>query len=315
MKNNIVMDGENTIHKTKKYLILFTAAAFFTAGCESIPDLPDAVNPMSWFTDDEKPVAAGQTDSAKPYPNLKSVPERPKRPSLSDQQARISQGLMSDSKNARYTDAQIRKEVQKRTTAPAVRSQPPVVQPAIVQPARPASRPVAPPPVRMAPPKVAPAPAPPARRITPPAIQRPALAAAPLAAAPKAMPDSPTPQVAKGLFKIGTIYFADGSTVVQRGDAPILQQIAGAQRQSGGSLEIIGHASGRVKTFDPVRRSRINHEVSLRRAKSVGAALVGLGVPVSQIRMDGAGDSKQLYAEYTAAGEAANRRVEIFLRQ
>ncbi len=126
---------------------------------------------------------------------------------------------------------------------------------------------------------------------------------------------TPAPQITNGLIQIGTIYFADGSTVVQRVDTSILRQIADAQRQSGGMLEIVGHASGRAKTFDQVRRSAINYKVSLSRAKSVGAALVGLGVPVSRLRMDGAGDSKQVYSEFTATGEAANRRVEIFLRR
>lgn len=294
----------NIFLKTKQFLILVTAAAFLTAGCGSVPDLPDAMNPMSWFTDDEKPVAANQTDSVKAYPDLKSVPERPKRRSLADQQSRIKQGLTADIKNARYTDASIRKEVQKRVAGPAAPSQVTLAQPAHM-----------PTPLSVVPPVKAGVVAMPTKRIPAPVIRRPVVAAVSPAPAMKTPQPHPVPQAAKGLFKIGTIYFTDGSTVVQRSDAPILQQLAGAQRQSGGMLEIIGHASGRVKTFDPVRRSSINYEVSLRRAKSVGAALVGLGVPVSQLRMDGVGDSKQLYLEYTLAGEAANRRAEIFLRR
>ena len=149
--------------------------------------------------------------------------------------------------------------------------------------------------------------------MNPPPLRRPALAAAP----PTMQPTQPvsTPQPVNGLIQIASIYFADGSTVVQRADKSILGQIADAQKQSGGILEIVGHASGRANTFDAARRSAINYEVSLRRAKSVGAALVGLGVPPSRLRMDGVGDSKLVYSEFTRAGEAANRRVEVFLRR
>ncbi|MBT5663950.1 MAG: OmpA family protein [Rhodospirillaceae bacterium] len=282
--------------------MLLTITTLALAGCESIPDLPDAMNPMSWFSDDEKTTVAAQPDSTKPYPKLNSVPERPKIPSLAEQQAGIAQGLTADTKNARYTDAQIRKEVQKRTGSPASRTQARVAKPVPATPI-PAPPPMATPTPRT-PPVLAPVMAP---------MQAKAAPVAP--PAPQYQSRVPAPQASSDLVQIATIYFADGSTVVQRVDTSILRQIADAQKQSGGMLAIVGHASGRAKTFDAARRSAINYEVSLRRAKSVGAALVGLGVPPSRLQMDGAGDSKQVYSEFTAAGEAANRRVEIFLRR
>lgn len=327
MKIVFVERTENTLGTFPKRLMLLAATTLALAGCESIPDLPDAMNPMSWFSDDEKSTVAAQPDSTKPYPKLNSVPERPKIPSLAEQQARIAQGLTADTKNARYTDAKIRKEVQKRTVAPASRTQARIARPV------PAPSPMASPTPRT-PPMLAPVMAPmqakvapvtppaptyqshvpaPATKINPPPLRRPALASAPPSMAPTQ--PVPAPQTTSGLVQIATIYFADGSTVVQRVDTSILRQIAEAQKQSGGMLEIVGHASGRAKTFDAARRSAINYKVSLRRAKSVGAALVGLGVSPSRLQMDGAGDSKQVYSEFTAAGEAANRRVEIFLRR
>ena len=93
----------------------------------------------------------------------------------------------------------------------------------------------------------------------------------------------------------------------------ILQQIAALHRNTGATIRIVGHASGRVRTFDPARRAQINYEVSLDRAKSVAAALVGMGVPEKSIQVEGAGDTAPIYAEYTAAGEAANRRAELFM--
>jgi outer membrane protein OmpA-like peptidoglycan-associated protein len=114
-------------------------------------------------------------------------------------------------------------------------------------------------------------------------------------------------------IKIGTIYFVDNSKALRRDDLTILRQVAEVQRRTGKIIRIVGHASGRVRTFDPARRARINFEVSLNRAKSIAAALAGMGVPADRIQAEGAGDTLPIYAEYTAAGEAANRRAELFM--
>ena len=315
----------------------FVILLFSVAACESIPDIPDAVNPISWFEDDEKPKAVEGPDSSGAYPSLKTVPDRPKVPSLSQQQARMTQGLAGDSKNARYTDAQIQKEVKKRTVPPVARQSetarriaPPAAKRAVA--AVPKSRlgTVPPPAPNVRGPVAAPTPAPrkipePVQRTArvavppPPSVSKPVAVRKPAAVSRSAVPSpqKPTPRTRLATnsapAKIGSIYFSDGSTSVQRTDQSVLRQIANAQRLTGGLLEVVGHASGRVNTFDPDRRNAINFEVSLRRAKSVAAALVGLGVPASQLRVDGAGDRRQIYSEFTPAGEAANRRVEVFL--
>ena len=284
---------------TQKRLMLLTVATFVLAGCESIPDLPDAMNPMSWFSDDEKTTVAAQPDSTVPYPKLKSVPERPKIPTLAEQQARIAQGLTADTENARYTDAQIRKEVQKRTVAPASRTlpktaisvpsapvpaasvpaprMPPVLSP-VLTPMQAKAAPVAPPPPNYQSLKYQNKIPATSTKMNPPPLRRPALAAAP----PTMQPTQPvsTPQPVNGLIQIASIYFADGSTVVQRADKSILGQIADAQKQSGGILEIVGHASGRANTFDAARRSAINYEVR-EIGWSGSGRLGGASVPVA----------------------------------
>lgn len=99
---------------------------------------------------------------------------------------------------------------------------------------------------------------------------------------------------------------------MQRNDEAILREIAAAQRQTGNAVLIVGHASGRVRTFDPSRRHLINFQVSLDRAHAVAAALLKSGVPVGKIKVDGKGDTAPIYAEYSATGEAANRRAELY---
>jgi type VI secretion system protein ImpK len=114
------------------------------------------------------------------------------------------------------------------------------------------------------------------------------------------------------VYKVATIYFPDGSTKLQRDDQSILGEIAAAQRQSGSAIKVVGHSSGRVRTFDAARRHLINYQVSLDRAHAVAAALLGMGVPVGKLQVEGKGDTAPIYAEYSATGEAANRRTEVY---
>jgi outer membrane protein OmpA-like peptidoglycan-associated protein len=310
-------------------LAVLIGASLLLAGCGSLPDIPDYVNPLTWFEDDEPAQGAA---AKKDYPRLSSVPARPSAPSLESQQAKIQQGLIADQRNARYSDNLVRREADRRL-APAARRVPvvpPVARPSVPPPsvARPS---VPPPPVvrRSAPPPLVARPSvppPPVARPAPP-VRRPAetqVAARPAVPPVKSAPPLvtravPTRQPAPSLgpagqtIKIGTIYFGDNSNKLQRDDLTILQQIAAVQRNTGATIRIIGHASGRVRTFDPARRAQINYEVSLDRAKSVAAALVGMGVPEKSIQVEGAGDTAPIYAEYTAAGEAANRRAELFM--
>ena len=290
-------------------LAVLIGASLLLAGCGSLPDIPDYVNPLTWFEDDEPAQGAA---AKKDYPRLSSVPARPSAPSLESQQAKIQQGLIADQRNARYSDNLVRREADRRL-APAARRVPvvpPVARPSVPPPS--VARPSVPPPpvARPAPPvrrpaetQVAARPAVPPVKSAPPLVTR---------AVPTRQP-APSLGPAGQTIKIGTIYFGDNSNKLQRDDLTILQQIAAVQRNTGATIRIIGHASGRVRTFDPARRAQINYEVSLDRAKSVAAALVGMGVPEKSIQVEGAGDTAPIYAEYTAAGEAANRRAELFM--
>lgn len=280
-------------------LAVLIGASLLLAGCGSLPDIPDYVNPLTWFEDDEPAQGAA---AKKDYPRLSSVPARPSAPSLESQQAKIQQGLIADQRNARYSDNLVRREADRRL-APAARRVPvvpPVARPSVPPP--PVARP-APPVRRPAETQVAARPAVPPVKSAPPLVTR---------AVPTRQP-APSLGPAGQTIKIGTIYFGDNSNKLQRDDLTILQQIAAVQRNTGATIRIIGHASGRVRTFDPARRAQINYEVSLDRAKLVAAALVGMGVPEKSIQVEGAGDTAPIYAEYTAAGEAANRRAELFM--
>lgn len=331
---------------------LVVASSVLISGCESIPD---AVNPVKWFEDEKPEAAPPETAGSPSFPNLGAVPERPVVPSLKSQQAEIREGLVADQENARYTEEEVRQEVDRRAgsvpqaVGPRISAvppaPPPVARPTVPSPvipaapgsaANPASRAevplppsvpapapqvVAPPEPRAAvavpsvpPPPVSPPAAPPIRTAVPPppSVAPPTLT--PPAYAPPAppAPAAAAPQLSQPL-KVGTIYFAENARQLQSADVVILEQIAAAQRSTGSRLRVVGYASGGASAAPSPRLAQVNYDVSLKRANAVVSALVSLGVPPGQIFVEALGDTAPLYAEYTAAGEAANRRAEIWM--
>lgn len=329
----------------KGVLAAVLAMSVLLSGCESVPDV---VNPFSWFGDDEKenqePLPASERDQ-KVYPKLGAVPKRP--PSLETQQENIAEGLSADVENARYTDDKVQREAARRSAGTRPGAVPPAVPapravpraPRVPTVPAPSGRAAVPPPPSVQAPApraevapslqvqrpVPPVPSPAARPsygTPPPSATRgapvtpPPLTAQP--AAPSAQVSQLKPPVGSLLppgqpVKAGTIYFADGSTKLLGADKRILSEIALAQRQTGSVIKVVGHASGRARTFDAARRHLVNYQVSLDRANAVAEALLQMGVPVGKLQVEGKGDTAPVYAEYTASGEAANRRAELYL--
>jgi len=67
--------------------------------------------------------------------------------------------------------------------------------------------------------------------------------------------------------------------------------------------------------MDALAQDQINQRVSLERATAVAQALVGMGVQPMLVQVAAAGDGQTLYSESTPAGEAGNRRAEVYLSQ
>lgn len=112
---------------------------------------------------------------------------------------------------------------------------------------------------------------------------------------------------------VATIQFGDGSASLNGQDRQILRQVVSLQRQYGGALRVVGHASSRTADMSWDRHDRANEAISQARAKAVGKALVALGVPRGQLYAGAVGDSQPIYQEVMPAGEAGNRRAEIYL--
>ena len=110
-----------------------------------------------------------------------------------------------------------------------------------------------------------------------------------------------------------TILFGHGSTTLDAAGQETLRKVAAEHRKNGGALRIVGHASSRTTDMRPLQHQLANFQVSVSRAEAVAQELVRLGVPARAMEVAGVGDSQPIYYEVMPAGEAGNRRVEIFV--
>ena len=84
-------------------------------------------------------------------------------------------------------------------------------------------------------------------------------------------------------------------------------------KKVGGILRIVGHASRRTQTNDPILHKMINFEVSASRAERVAREFVKMGMKSSKLSVVSVSDSQPRYHEYMPSGEAGNRRTEIYI--
>lgn len=112
---------------------------------------------------------------------------------------------------------------------------------------------------------------------------------------------------------VATIQFADGSASLSGHDQAILRQVVALQKQHGGVLRVIGHASSRTDNMSWNRHDQANLKVSQGRARSVMRSLMELGATKSALYVGAAADNEPIYQEAMPSGEAGNRRTEIYL--
>ena len=121
------------------------------------------------------------------------------------------------------------------------------------------------------------------------------------------------PQMVGGMLRVATIHFANNSSNLDQRDRSILGAVIQLQRERGGRVVVIGHASSRTKDMDYIKHQMVNFEISMQRAGIIGSALKGLGLPGGALEVQAVSDTQPLYQEVMPSGEAGNRRVEIYL--
>lgn len=114
----------------------------------------------------------------------------------------------------------------------------------------------------------------------------------------------PAPMAAKVVFNADTFFDFDKSVLKPEG-RQLLQQVAQQSRTI--DLETIiavGHT-------DSIGTEQYNQKLSERRAASVKAYLVSLGIDPNRIYTEGKGELQPIASNKTKEGRAQNRRVEI----
>ncbi len=106
------------------------------------------------------------------------------------------------------------------------------------------------------------------------------------------------------LLEGNALRFARGSSTLLPESTPMLERVADLARECRLPLLVAGHTDSRGRPLD-------NRALSEARAEAVRAALIGHGVPGSRLITRGYGDARPVADNATAAGRAANRRIEI----
>lgn len=107
------------------------------------------------------------------------------------------------------------------------------------------------------------------------------------------------------LLRGGTIRFATGSANISADSFPLLDRLAGAAKACADVfVEVQGHTDNRGN-------AEANQALSERRANAVRDYLLSDGVASEQLRARGYGATVALQSNATAAGRAANRRIEL----
>jgi flagellar motor protein MotB len=114
-------------------------------------------------------------------------------------------------------------------------------------------------------------------------------------------------------YQVATILFPNGSSRVGKKDRRVLRKVISEYRKVGGRLRIVGHASRRSATNDPILHKMTNFQVSAARAERVAKELLKMGVRADKLFVGSVSDSDPRYYEYMPSGEAGNRRAEIFI--
>jgi hypothetical protein len=128
-----------------------------------------------------------------------------------------------------------------------------------------------------------------------------------------ALASAPAPVLGPGALMVATIVFPHGAARLSAKDRQIIEDVVRLQKERGGKLRVIGHASSRTRDMDPIRHKMVNFSVSANRAEKVAQELLRQGVKKENVSTTAMSDTQPLYYEIMPSGEAGNRRTDIYL--
>ena len=112
---------------------------------------------------------------------------------------------------------------------------------------------------------------------------------------------------------VAIVYFKNNSATLNIQAKDRIRRVLRLYQDEGrGTIKIIGHASSRTPNMVPPRHHLANLKVSNKRANAVADELMRLGVKPNMIIVSAIADQEPAFFEVMPAGEAGNRRAEIF---
>ena len=121
-------------------------------------------------------------------------------------------------------------------------------------------------------------------------------------------------QSQKDVFKpnekpVAVIQFANNSTVPDEYSSNVIKTLVSSL--SSKNFYLVGHSS--KKGGDTLAGQEYNMKLSISRAEAVRNLLINEGLSPDQIFIEGRGDNEPFYSEDDSTGEAANRRVDVYI--
>lgn len=108
------------------------------------------------------------------------------------------------------------------------------------------------------------------------------------------------------------VNFSHGSAKLSARARRDLKAVVQVFNEQGGIIRVVGHASSRTRNMTIEQHKLVNFWISVDRAHAVAHELMRQGVNATAIAVEARGDSQPIYFESMPAGEAENRRAEVF---
>ncbi len=114
-------------------------------------------------------------------------------------------------------------------------------------------------------------------------------------------------------FKIATINFTSGSSLISSKDIKKIRKVIKIAVDKNAQVRIVGHASTRTKDMSQLEHKLANFDISDKRSQAVAKIFVENKFPASKLLTEAVSDSKPLFHESMPAGTFGNQRTEIFI--
>lgn len=115
-----------------------------------------------------------------------------------------------------------------------------------------------------------------------------------------------------GALKVAVIQFPRAGAELDGDTREILSQVAAYAQQARANVMLFGYSSVKIERVSGGGVKEAARGIATARLRAVGLALAEDGVPIDRIRFIARGNADPVYVESDPAGEAGNRRVEIW---